>query len=425
MDVVYKELDKQCVTLVEWLLEHGRLTLGQLCDKNDNRKFPSESDLRNTLIRLLNARYVERCPAGEPYIALLTDDEAAAAKKPKRAKTSKLIEDLETTEQRALAAAVPMESLRFSLVANTGIDIGEKRGEDSPDIYAGGKRKHEALESDKEPEVTQSEKEILWRPNFEEFVRFLRHEACIANVRSRLDNGAVIVLRAILKATRRSELKVKTVNSVPMSLNNIFEEVMKSVDGRTMTLEHVRASLVQLGCNSGGKGTDDLYSVDLKKLIDLSQNDEVESIVLKKYGMDAYRIFRLLTKSSCLIESDKISDTTFVEKKDTAMILHKLWKDNYVCMEKVTVQGARQSQKMLWKINRIPLWEHVIDDMYHTALNLSIRQRHEVGDEREILWLKTAVGPVKKKQEQIRKVCSILHSCLMRLDDAMMLFRDF
>lgn len=33
---------------------------------------------------------------------------------------------------------------------------------------------------------------------------------------------------------------------------------------------------------------------------------QVESVVLKRFGRDAYRIYRLLTKAGCLLETDKV-----------------------------------------------------------------------------------------------------------------------
>lgn len=50
--------------------------------------------------------------------------------------------------------------------------------------------------------------------------------------------------------------------AVPLSLNSIFEEVMKSEAGRSMTLDRVRASLVQLGC-SPSMAIDESYSVGI------------------------------------------------------------------------------------------------------------------------------------------------------------------
>ncbi|XP_016553946.1 uncharacterized protein LOC107853471 isoform X4 [Capsicum annuum] len=85
--------------------------------------------------------------------------------------------------------------------------------------------------------------------------------------------------------------------------------------------------------------------------------------------------------------TNTISDTTFVEKKDAVKILCKLWKDEYLEMKKVITQGARQSEFILWKINKQSLWKHVLDKMYHAALNLRLRitNEREQGKENQIL----------------------------------------
>lgn len=44
-------------------------------------------------------------------------------------------------------------------------------------------------------------------------------------------------------------------------MNSIFEEVMKSEDGRTMTLEHVRVALIELGCHLPSISLDETYSI--------------------------------------------------------------------------------------------------------------------------------------------------------------------
>ncbi|RVX01837.1 hypothetical protein CK203_019553 [Vitis vinifera] len=457
-----------------------------------------------------------------------------------------LVEGPQTIEQRAIAAAAPMDAKRFSVIINTGTDV-----DDSPNVTAGEKRKQDALELDKETGAS-CEKDVLWRANFEEFVRCLRHKeeqmlsveilvlwgdggvlshrlkiisinsiylgtkcqfsyhlqdgACIANVKTRLDDGAAIVLSAMLEATRSEEKKVKTENSVPLSMDTIFEGVMKSEAGRSMTLERVRGSLIQLGCAPCVRGAAESYSVDLKNIIELAQNDEVESITLKRYGRDAYRIFRLLSKSCRLLETDKvmtitvghnsmgvmyvllpslmksqdtlriiygdlcslhaevnnqwvanlrqacyllcfsllngdsvslgsgitfyigeISDTTFVEKKDTAKILYQLWKDEYLQMEKLNLHGSRQSQFLLWKVTKDTLWGHVLNEMYHSALNLSLRVAYELEQEQEIIQLprEKRVGALGNRFERLRKVRILLESSLMKLDDAIMLFNDF
>ncbi|XP_030935090.1 uncharacterized protein LOC115960362 isoform X2 [Quercus lobata] len=266
-----------------------------------------------------------------------------------------------------------MEAQRFSMITNTEFDVnGETSTDDSPSLIVGEKRKRDSLELDRESTAEEGEV-VLWRANFEEFLRRLRHMACIENVRASLDDGAVKVLKAMLDATRGLEKKVKTEKS------------------------------------------------DLKKIIESAQNDEVESIVLKRYGRDAYRIFRLLSKNGRLVETDKISDTTFVEKKDAPKILYKMWKDEYLHMEKLVLAPNRNI--LLWKVNKRPLWEHVLDEMFHAALNLSLRAAYEWDKEKEVINpLEAMTKEERQKQKNIR---ILLDSSLLKLDDAIMLFHNF
>ncbi|KAL7214272.1 hypothetical protein ACSBR1_026644 [Camellia fascicularis] len=430
---VSEELGKECEDILEGLLQHGRLSLNQILDRHKETANQSEGNftardaLQNNFNRLVNSRYVEHCPAHEPFLAPPAEEETVVKKQ--GGKSAKVMKESETIEQRALAAAAPMEALRFLVETYTETDCcgEESEGNPLPSATVGEKRKQIDLELDTEAGTKKRRKEVLWRANFEEFVRRLRDKACIGNVRTRLDDGAAIVLSAILKSTRSAENKVKIENSVPLSMDTIFEEVMKSEEGRSMTLEHARASLVQLGCHLPEIGLDETYSIDLKSIIELAQNEEVESIVLKRYGREAYRIFRLLSKAGHLVETDKISNTTFVAKKDTAKILYTLWKDDYLHMEKIVTYGSKQSQFLLWKVNKHTLWDNVLNEMHHTALNLRIRIAHEQEQEKEILRIprEKLVGELAKRYTRLRKVRIVLESSLMKLDDAIMLFHDF
>ncbi|TQE03907.1 hypothetical protein C1H46_010434 [Malus baccata] len=220
-------------------------------------------------------------------------------------------------------------------------------------MSTGDKRKHDALELDEE---FANNEVVIWRANFEEFIRCLRHKACVENVRARLDDGAALVLRAMLMSTRTAEKKVKTENSVPVSFSTIYEEVINTEAGRNLTCDYVKASL-SLFCNEKGY---------LKKILELAPNDEVESIVLKRYGRDAYKMFRLLSTSSRALEMDKISDMTLVEKKEIPTILYKLWKD-----------GAHKR-----------------------------------------------TGPLGKQLQRFRNVVYVMHASQLKIDDAIMLFHD-
>ncbi|XP_024162155.2 DNA-directed RNA polymerase III subunit RPC3 isoform X2 [Rosa chinensis] len=425
--VVAQELDDDCKQLLAGLLEHGRLTQQQLMDRANQKSKSNSSQVQNAaqdnFIRLVTARFVERCPAPEPLLEEAPEQEGP--KKP-RSKSAKMAQVSETIEQRVLAAARPMEAIRFLITTNPETDDPSQKSENnSSSMSVGEKRKFDDLDIG---EHGSNDKEvILWRANFEQFIRCLRHKACVENVRARHDDGAAVVLRAVLKATRMQETKVKTDYSVPLKMGAIYNEVIDSAAGRNLTKVSVKASL-HLLCGAppvrGG------YE-DLKKIIELLQNDEVESIVLKRYGQDACRIFRLLTSQSKpagqFFETDKISVDALVDKKETPKILYKLWKDDYVHMEKLSLTTAKQSQVMVWKVHKSIVWEHVLDEMYHAAYNLVKRYDHEREENKEVTNTpkEKRVGELEKKANRFLGVRKIMALSLVKLDDALMLFHDF
>jgi len=96
------------------------------------------------------------------------------------------------------------------------------------------------------------EKEVLWHVNYEEFVCRLRHQACVAFVRSRIDAMAGTVLEGMLDATCRHETSVKQHSSVPMSIEIIMDSVRNLQLGQGMTVERLQVGLQQLVSDSAG-----------------------------------------------------------------------------------------------------------------------------------------------------------------------------
>lgn len=440
LSIVSQELDDDCKQLLAGLLEHGRLTQQQLTDRANQKSKSNKSQVQNTVqecfVRLVTSRFVERCPAPEPFL-----EEAPLQEGPKkpRSKSAKMVQVSETIEQRVLAAAArPMEAVRFSIMTDSETDaLSQNNENNSSSMSAGEKRKYDDL--DFGGELGSNDKEvILWRANFEQFIRCLRHKACVENVRTRHDDGAAVVLRAVLKATRTAENKVKTDYSVPLKIDAIYTEVIDSEAGRSLTQDRVRASLSLLCGAPLVRGVyedededgDVSYSVDLKKIIELLQTNEVESIVLKRYGKDAYRIFRLLSNQSNAgryFETDKISEMALVDKKETPKILYKLWKDDYVHMEKLSLTAPKLSQVMVWKVHKSIVWEHVLDEMYHAAYNLVKRLDHEWEENKEVTNTpkEKRVGEIEKKANRLISVRKVMALSLVKLDDALMLFHDF
>ncbi|PKU76686.1 hypothetical protein MA16_Dca001291 [Dendrobium catenatum] len=324
-----------------------------------------------------------------------------------------------TIEQEAIIAAAPSDADRFSGILNLMMDSEadiKHINNDSLEVSAGNKRKHEALEAEEEIQNTINTIDVLWRANYEKFVQCLKKKTCVTNVRSRFGLDAAIVLEAMIESSDHQN--ARTMNSVSSSMSSIIESVRGKPGGLSMTLEHVRTILEQLECQVCTEETGALYTVGLKDIIENCQNDEVESLVFKKYGKESYRIFRLLIKMGQLVPMDQISDKTFLEKKEAQKILCKLWKDDYLDMEKVNLNVRGRSEVFLWKVNKKVLWELVLNDMFHTALNIS----QKIAQVNEEFLLSNADV---QKLERLRRARLILESSLLKLDDAIMLFHDF
>ncbi|KAK4789499.1 hypothetical protein SAY86_016803 [Trapa natans] len=413
MTVVAQELDKGCTELFQSLLQHGRLTVEKMIQIQESSY--GEESVRENLAKLVHAHFVERCPAVEPLLVPPSEEELAAKKRSRSAKVAAEPDIME----RVIDAAAPMESKRF-LIIRDDITIDSEMADDGS-ANVGEKRKRSFLASNSELGIKE---EVLWRANYEEFLHRFKHNACVEDVRQRVDDSAAIALSAMLESSRRMESKVKSRTSVPVPINAIYEEVMKDEAGRSMTLDDLREYLEHLKCD---RGANDSYSIDLKSILELAQNEEVESIVLKRYGEDSHRIFRLLSKADHLLETSKISKMVFVDQKETPNILYKLWKDKYLHMEKVTVVGSQQCEFLLWKVNKSALWKNILDDMYHASLNVSLRVVHEMEQGSELLSLppEKREGPLLVKLERLRNIKRVLEESLRKLDDSMMLFHDF
>jgi len=57
---------------------------------------------------------------------------------------------------------------------------------------------------------------------------------------------------------------------------------------------------------------------------------------------------------------------------------------NLIVLQKVVATGVKQITILMWKVNKPLLWEHVLDEMYHAALNLSLRMAFEQEKDEEV-----------------------------------------
>ncbi|KAF0916888.1 hypothetical protein E2562_014624 [Oryza meyeriana var. granulata] len=275
---------------------------------------------------------------------------------------------------------------------------------------AGAKRKHNALEVDAELNSAIAENEVLWRANFEKFIFCLKKKFCAERKKPKLKVGTHPIWEAFFEAS----LTEKDNNSVTSPINGILERLGQKEGGTSMTLDHITRVLEELNCTPSSEEPDS-FILDLSRIVEASRSDEIESLVKKKYGQEAFTIFRLLVREGCPVETDKIIDMTILDKQIVHGTMYKLWKDDYIDTERIlSGTGTGNSQFFVWRVKNT-FREQFIDNLYHAALNLRQMVNHIV----ELLL------EGSKDDTKLRNRKNILIVALTRHDDSLMLFNDF
>ncbi|CAD6230333.1 unnamed protein product [Miscanthus lutarioriparius] len=208
-----------------------------------------------------------------------------------------------------------LHRLRFSkFLSVVRVDIpefmeGSLSANDGHHAVAGNKRKHEALQVDEEDSII-AESEVLWRINFERFIFCLKKKFCAERKKAKMRLGTLAILEAFFEANVTNNDN-KTVTS---PIDGILERVGQKEGGTSMTLDQIISVLNDLECTSTTNNPEE-FTFDLNKLVETCRNDEIESLVKKKHGQEAYTIFRLLLKQGCPVETDEITDRTILDKQ--------------------------------------------------------------------------------------------------------------
>ncbi|KAF7023458.1 hypothetical protein CFC21_035963 [Triticum aestivum] len=395
-------------TLIEGLLQNGRLTFDQLVGRTISKVpegtiRPAREEIRMNFNKLVYARYVERCPKAEPYFNPQEDEQSTAA----RRRVPKTAEEVLSLKQKVVNTATLSDPERFSEIPY-GMEDASKTNDCPHNAVAGAKRKHGAFEVDEELNSTIAENEVLWRVNFEKFIFCLKKKFCADRKKPKLKVGTHPIWESFFEAN----LTDKDTNSVTSSTNGILEKLGQKEGTAAMTIGDIKPVLLDLQCTTSDG---EEFTFDLRKMVEACRNEEIESLVKKKYGQEAFTIFRLLVTQGCAVETDQIIDTTILDKQIVHSTLYKLWNDGYIDTEKIaSAAGTGYAQFFVWRAKNT-FREQFIDNLYHAALNL----RQMVNYIAELLL------EGSKDETKLRNRKNILILALTRHDDSLMLFHDF
>ncbi|CAI5990784.1 unnamed protein product [Closterium sp. NIES-65] len=125
---------------------------------------------------------------------------------------------------------------------------------------------------------------VLWRVNYEEFLRRTRHQTIVDFVRESIDPGASIITAALLHAGKNQETSLRHPYSASLSLDSIV--------------------------------------------------NAVEAIVSQRFGPSACRLFRLLLSKNCL-EQKQAAELAMISLADARQLLYRMMLDEFVQLQRI------------------------------------------------------------------------------------------
>ena len=441
LETVEVEHGEAAESICEGLLEHGRLSVAQVVDRAaDKRKVEADSirgEVERTLVALIKDRYVERVPVA-------SGTRPARPAPPRintgrgRGRQSQAAQAAEAAEVAAQANRAREAQERFRIPQ----DLLQRANEAST-----GKRKRN--DDDDEPAPAASaDAGILWRVNYDEFNRRFRHASCVELVREKVGQDESIVLEAMLQMARNHETGVKEDRSPPLPEAEVATMLRQRPGDENISNSQVAQILESLaedpselvsmvGEGHGGKS----YCVNMRRILDLIRNKEVEAVVRQRFGAPACRVFRLLTLKRCL-EQKQIAEMAMLQIKDTRELLYRLFKAGYIQLQEVarTADHAPSRTFYLWRADHLRVVERVGCDVYRSMSKLRARLRFEQQKEQDLLRRleklanetqdgAAASGPSvtfteaeHQRLQRFRKVADILETSLLRLDTLSLMF---
>mmetsp|Transcript_39445 Transcript_39445/g.101137 ORF Transcript_39445/g.101137 Transcript_39445/m.101137 type:complete len:544 (-) Transcript_39445:1562-3193(-) len=255
---------------------------------------------------------------------------------------------------------------RFIDVDGTTSDEGKQK-----------KRKREGGSGDGKPEkkhkvgdgkavsVAEDEKGVMWRVNWEQFMKELRHAAILEYVQQRYGPECQAIVRELLRLSCPYETKLNCQESKSVT----YEELMvalKDEDNKSFQNEsiltgylkplqesdEIRIASREVASARGGNTFMNIFSLNMEKLISTIRLKKAESYIQDRFSANGLRLWRLL-RDKKFLEEKQIADLAMLPKKDAWELLHRLHAADYARLQEIPRTSDRQVQRsiFLWTVD--------------------------------------------------------------------------
>jgi len=176
------------------------------------------------------------------------------------------------------------------------------------------------------------------------------------------------------------------------------------------------------------------FQISTSKLVDYLQNRIIHQIIHDSHGEVAARVCNILSSTGHM-EADSIAESAMVPAKDTREVLHRLYRDNYISLFNMN-QGKQHnpaSMFYLWSTSRARSLRIATDNVLTALLNIRLRRQHEVEIGKDWIDRAKEAGAVDENENEADKLnyarfcegLERLDTAALQLDETLMVLKDY
>ncbi|KAI8148741.1 RNA polymerase III subunit RPC82-domain-containing protein [Fennellomyces sp. T-0311] len=446
MRISEEQFGKEASTICKLLYVNGKLRL------HDLRQWVAENDGKPKTKMTQYTKAFTKMAASGCITAVLpehtrssTDRYLAAEEKEAEKYMIATSKDLQAIK-KAAQAQIDAETMMAE-------GIGMKRkAEDS--LGPASKRTARKTDDDLDIEVDDA---VFFAINYEKFTMIFRNNAIVDYATERINYTAGQVVKAFLeygKGKMKSLSEDDSPSASPIHIVNMIpsETITKddivlqpdplNPDRKPALQDVVRAYIMLLKTDQAGfiKSKDELganqFAVNFSKLRDSMRRRVFEGILREKYGVATCRIVRILIEKGKLDES-QVQKLAMLPPKEAREKLALLHTKGIVEIQEVPRSADRAPARtfFLWYVPLEKCYYELLVDAYRVILNLQQRKQEELSMRSRLLDKLNREDVIqnmdllsegdKAELAQMQKVIQRLETSKKRMDDIVMIFRDF
>ncbi|KAJ7582569.1 RNA polymerase III subunit RPC82-domain-containing protein [Mycena floridula] len=239
---------------------------------------------------------------------------------------------------------------------------------------------------------------VYFRVNFDKFNIHLRNILIEKAVRERFNDGAAMVIRAILTMTEPGQKDVNEVRSDAVSTSNVALQLAdevnlasglayasKKVSNTTSVKDYLGMLSSADNPTAAGRAASFVSFASSKVQVEFDiisrrlRRRVLEAVARERHGSEGVRIIRLLLDTGKM-EDKEIAKVAMMDAKNVRSLLAALAADSFISTQEVPKSMDRNPTRTfyLWHVDLAKAYSVILGNLYKTLYNIGMRRQAEL-----------------------------------------------